>query len=140
MSAEFRAFDFAHPDRYGVAAGFTTTPAGALRVLGDEESVRQAIVMLLSTAPGERVMRPKYGCDLRRLVFQPADATTAGLAVHAVRVALAAWEPRIDVLRVDAGPPPDFDAALLIEVDYRLRSTRRTESLAYLFQLGVPTR
>lgn len=136
----FRAFDFAHPDRFAAGAGFTTTPSGALRVLGDEESVRQAIVMLLSTVPGERVMRPKYGCDLRRLVFQPADATTAGLAVHAVRVALSAWEPRIDVLRVDAAPARTADAALWIEVEYRLRSTRRVESLAYLFQLGLPSR
>ncbi|MBK8978604.1 MAG: GPW/gp25 family protein [Planctomycetes bacterium] len=138
--AAFRCYDFAHPDRFGIGAGFTTTPAGALRIVHGEDSIRQAIVMLLSTSPGERVMRPHYGCDLRRLVFQPADATTAGLAVHAVRTALRRYEPRIELLRVDAGPAPDHDAALLIEVDYRIRTTGRIESLAYLFHLGVPTR
>ena len=68
-----------------------------------EASVRQAILLLLSTRPGERVMRPTYGCDLHRLVFSPNDDTTAGLAIHYVRQALERWEPRIEVIRLDAG-------------------------------------
>ena len=51
-------------------------------------AVRQSILMLLSTRPGERVMPPDYGCPIHRLVFSPNDATTAGLAIHYVRHSL----------------------------------------------------
>ena len=56
---------------------------GRLAMVEGNAAVRQAIQMLLSTAPGERVMRPGYGCDLQRLVFAPNDDTTAGLASFA---------------------------------------------------------
>ena len=98
--------------------------------------------MLLSTRPGERLMRPDYGCPIHRLMFAPNDATTAGLAIHYVRQALLRVEPRIDILRIDAGPAPDRDAsgaALLITLDYRVRDTRRADRLALTLELnGVP--
>jgi len=63
-----------------------------------DDSVRQAILLLLSTVPGERIMRPEYGCLIHQLVFSPNDATTAGLAIHYVQRALDLWEPRVDVV------------------------------------------
>jgi phage baseplate assembly protein W len=74
-------------------------------------------------------MRPDYGCDLHRLVFSPNDDTTAGLAIEHVRHALNRWEPRIDILRIDAGPNPDNRARLDIVVEYRVRATQRTDAL-----------
>ncbi|HEY7072424.1 MAG TPA: GPW/gp25 family protein, partial [Acidimicrobiales bacterium] len=91
----------------GRAGGLTVAPTGALATIDGDGSVRQAILLLLTSRPGERVMRPDYGSLLHRLVFAPNDATTAGLAIHYVRQALARWEPRIDVLDVDAGPDPE---------------------------------
>ena len=64
----------------------------------DDASIRQSLLLLLSTSPGERVMRPDYGCSLRRLVFAPNDDTTAGLAIHYVRQAVERWEPRVEIL------------------------------------------
>ena len=136
----FPQFDFAHPDVFGTSAGFTTTPAGRLRLVHGDEAVRQAIVMLLSTRPGERVMRPRYGCDLHHLAFHPNDATTAGMAEHAVRAALRAFEPRIDAVEVRAGPDPEDDEVLRIDLRYRVRTTGRIDSLAWLFHLGVTPR
>src|SRR5262245_66442213 len=80
----YRAFQFVHPDFDVVEGhpGLQSSPTGALATVEDEASVRQSILLLLSTAPGERVMRPDYGCDLRRLLFEPNDDTTAGLAIH----------------------------------------------------------
>ena len=57
------------------------------------DAVRQSILLLLSTRPGERVMRPDNGCDLYRLAFAPSDDMTAGLAIHYVRQAVERWEP-----------------------------------------------
>lgn len=127
----YRALRFVHPDFDVVEGhpGLQVSPTGALDTVEDEMSVRQSILLLLSTGPGERVMRPDYGCDLRKLVFEPNDDTTAGLAIHYVRRALERWEPRAEVLRLDAGRHPTEASRLVIELEYRVRATRRAEQL-----------
>ncbi len=106
MSApRFRAWRFLHPDLDvgEERAGLRVAATGALEMVEQHAAVRQAVLLLLSTMPGERVMRPEYGCELHRLAFSPNDDTTAGLAIHYVRRALERWEPRIQLLQVDAG-------------------------------------
>ena len=70
-------------------------------------------------------MRPEYGCSLNRLVHAPNDDTTAGLAIHFVRQAVARWEPRVDVVRVDASGDEDDSTRLQITLNYRVRATQR---------------
>src|ERR1700709_1544794 len=89
-------------------AGPDLPPAGGIALARDDEAVRQSIMMLLATIPGERVMRPEYGCPLHRVVFDPNDDTTAGLAIHYVRQAILRFEPRIEILRLDAGAQPSL--------------------------------
>ena len=101
-----------------------------------DASIRQAILMLLSTAPGERVMRPDYGCELYRLIFSPNDDTTAGLAAHYVRRALEYWEPRIQLLKVDAEGDPEYPERLRVYVSYRLRATGRLDDLVHTIDLA----
>jgi phage baseplate assembly protein W len=100
-------------------------------------SVRQAILMLLATRPGERVMRPHYGCNLHRLVFSPNDDTTAGLAIHYVRQVIERWEPRVEVIRLDATRPDNRTSPGTLEIylEYKLRATLQTERLTYSFDL-----
>jgi len=100
------------------------------------DAARQDICLLLRTRPGERVMRPEYGCDLQRLVFAPNDDTTAGLAIHYVKRALDRWEPRVEVTRVDARRDPDRAEVLVIEVAYRLRKTHERDALTLSLDLG----
>ncbi|GAB3271146.1 hypothetical protein GCM10027426_05970 [Microbacterium lacusdiani] len=85
------------------------------------DAVRQSLILLLSTVPGERVMRPDYGCELARLVFWPNDDTTAGLAIHYVRRAVERFEPRVVVLGLDAGAAPDAPDRLQVVLDYHPR-------------------
>jgi phage baseplate assembly protein W len=133
-----RAFRF-------VGAGFTpssrgglaVTAAGGVAMVEGDESIRQAIIMLLSTRPGERVMRPAYGSNLHRLVFAPNNDTTAGLAMHYVRQALQRWEPRVDVLDVDARPDPVDPWRLNIRLQYRVRASLGSGVLAYSVDLGT---
>jgi len=113
----------------GEPVGFVIDPAGGIDTVVDDESVRQSLLMLISTRPGERVMRPEYGCDLHRLVFSPNDDTTAGLAIHFVRQAVERWEPRVEILRVDANRDPYESTRLAIVLDYRVRSTLQADSL-----------
>lgn len=104
------------------------TPSG-------EDSVRQSIWTILSTAPGERVMRPDFGCGLQDLVFAVNNAGTANAAARTVRDALALWEPRVDVLDVYAAADTQRPNVLLIEIDYVIRSTNSRFNLVYPFYL-----
>lgn len=153
MSPRWRSWRFLVPPydaREGAPVGLVIDPAGGIDTVADDEAIRQSLMLLISTRPGERVMRPEYGCDLARLVFSPNDDTTAGLAIHFVRQAVERWEPRVEVLRVDAGrvdlsldleeatrldaeeaPRRDPDAPTRIEIVlvYRVRATLRTDSV-----------
>ena len=111
-------------------AGIRLTPRGNAEMAVDRAAVRQAVLLLLCTRPGERVMRPTYGCDLYKLIFWPNDGTTAGLAIHYVRQAVERWEPRVDQLRVDAARNPYDPARLEITLEYRVRATGDVDRLA----------
>lgn len=136
----YRAWRFLHPDLVAAegaaSAGLQISPRGRIEMVEEDESVRQAILLLLSTAPGERVMRPGYGCHLRRLVFSPNDDTTAGLAIHYVRQALERWEPRVEIVALDATRQPEAPERLLVVLHYRVRATNRTGLLSYPLELG----
>jgi Bacteriophage baseplate protein W len=140
MTERYAAFRFVHPDlapgQTVPSAGLQVSPRGRLELVAGDATIRQALLLLLSTSPGERVMRPTYGCHLRRLVFAPNDDTTAGLAIHYVRQAVERWEPRIDVLAVDATRDPEDAERLLIQLEYRVRHTRRTDHLVHALDLA----
>lgn len=139
MRSRYIALRFVHPDLDVAegAPGLEVAPTGRLAMVAESASVRQAILLLLSTHPGERVMRPEYGCDLRSLVFAPSDDTTAGLAIHYVRRALQRWEPRAEVVSVDAGPDPMDPGRLLITLEYRVRSSPWNERLSVPVRLAA---
>ncbi len=116
--------------------GLATGATGALSMIEGDDSVRQAIVMLLTTAPGERLMRPDYGSQLHRLAFAPNDQTTAGLAIHYVRSALTRWEPRVEIVDLDAAADPYEPERLVVSLLYRVRSSLSTEVLELNIAVG----
>ena len=109
--------------------------SGDVALARHEESVRQAIWIVLGTAKGERVMRPGFGCGIHELVFAVDDAGTVGRVADEVREALTRWEPRIDILDVQVGPRPGEAATLLVAVRYRVRATNNVFNLVYPFYL-----
>jgi len=133
----YRAWRFLHPDLDMPEdwAGLSFSPTGGIEMVEERESVRQAVLLLLSTRTGERVMRPDYGCDLHKLVFSPNDDTTAGLAMHYVRQAIERWEPRIVIERLDAGRDEAYPERLNILLEYRLNSANTRDSLMFSVNL-----
>jgi phage baseplate assembly protein W len=119
----------------GLTGGLALTSSGEVAMVEGDQAVRQALLLLLSTMPGERVMRPGYGSRLHRLVFAPNDDTTAGLAIHYVRDAIRRWEPRVDVIDVDAGADPDAVWRLLIRLSYRVRASLAVGELTFSVDL-----
>ena len=100
-----------------------------------EDSIRQSIRIILMTAKGERVMRPDFGCGIHDLVFAVNNSMTRGLVVHEVSEALLRWEPRIEVIDVQATAAGDQGEQLLIGIDYRVRSTDSRFNFVYPFYL-----
>jgi len=144
--ASSRAFHFIHPDldppagpSAGISAersGLHLGPRGSLAMVSGDDAIRQAVLLLLSTRPGERVMRPNYGCNLHQLVFAPNDDTTAAIAIHHVRKALSQWEPRIDILSLDAYRDPNAANTLLIILKYQVRTTQQVEEMRLTLDLA----
>ena len=113
----------------------STDGTGMLAHAQFEESVRQSIWIILSTAKGERVMRPDFGCDIYDLVFEVNSATTAGRVAQAVKQALLLYEPRIDVLDVQVQAEGTSGEVMLISIDYEVRATNNVFNLVYPFYL-----
>lgn len=118
----------------GLAWPVQCSADGALATAVYEEAVRQAIWIILATSPGERPMRPDFGCGIHDLVFEPLGAGTAGRIMSVVRDALLRHEPRIDVraVQVTAGAEPGL---LLIDINYEVRATNNAFNLVYPFYL-----
>lgn len=121
----------------GVGWGFpvSVTDAGQIGRARGEDAIREAIWLILSTAKGERVMRPDFGCGIHDLVFAVGNATTAGMVAQHVRQALILWEPRVEVVDVQVAPEPGAPAVLLIRIEYRVRSTNNVFNLVYPYYL-----
>ena len=108
---------------------------GNIALSSDYEDIEQSIGIILATAPGQRVMRPDFGCRIHELVFAPNDLATAGLATLYVREALGRWEPRIDLEEIDVLPDEAENSRLNIHIKYRLAATYSNRSLIYPFYL-----
>lgn len=117
-------------------AGLSIAPSGGISMVADHLAIRQSILIILSTIPGERIMRPDFGCDLHKLVFSPNDETTAGLAIHYVKTALLKWEKRITLTTLDAGPHPVNPEILEISVSYRINNQQREDQMTYSFDIS----
>lgn len=108
---------------------------GGVASSSQEENIREAIFIVLGTAPGERIKRLDFGCDIHDLVFAPNNPTTAAMAAHFVEEALRKWEPRIERIEVSAAPSIDEPSRLDIRVSYVVRATNQPANLVYPFYL-----
>jgi phage baseplate assembly protein W len=110
-----------------------TDPTGAIALVSREQELEEAMRVVMATAPGERPMRPEFGCGIHDYVFAPADATTAGLIAYEVRASLLRWEPRVEIKDVDVRPDPDDPSTMLIEIKYTVKDTNDPRNLVFPF-------
>ena len=112
-----------------------TDQEGGIATSWHEENVEQNIQIILGTAPGERQMRPEFGCKIHDLVFKPNNRATANMAENYARTAIAKWEPRVGNVEVSADPDRYEEAKLRLEITYTIRTTNTTRNLVYPFYL-----
>jgi phage baseplate assembly protein W len=106
---------------------------GEIAMTAGPEDLDCSIRVVLATAPGERVMRPLFGCRIWDLLFEPVNANTLGIMAQAVRESLAQWEPRVQVQDVDVIPDADDSSLVRINVSYLVRTTNDRRNLVYPF-------
>lgn len=98
-----------------------------------EEDIRQSILIILLTAPGERVMRPNFGCGIHELAFTSLDSTALQLIRSSIEEALQRCEARIEVLEVTVDEDATTEGKLLVQLEYRVRRTNQTGNLVFPF-------
>lgn len=120
-----------------VGRGFTwplrVDASGSIALTDGSGDLDDAIRVVLLTAPGERLMRPQFGCRIWDLLFEPVTANLLGLVDRAVRDALAQWEPRIEVLDVTPRQDDDEPGLVLIDLTYRVKATNDRRNLVHPF-------
>ena len=110
-----------------------TDATGSIALAADDRNLEQAIRLILATAPGERPMRPEFGCGIHNFVFAPANATTAGRLASEVKRSLLRWEPRIDVKAVDVSVDQYDRSAMYISISYTKRGSYDPRNLVFPF-------
>ncbi|RPI82098.1 MAG: phage baseplate protein [Chloroflexi bacterium] len=108
---------------------------GGLALARGVNEIEQAIKIILGTIPGERVMRPEFGCRIHELLFAPNNASTRRLAAFYIEEALKQWEPRIEPTEIEAIQDPSRDGTLLIEIKFKVKDTHDQRSIVYPFFL-----
>lgn len=118
----------------GISYPLQISVAGGMRESAGRQKVEESIHVILGTQYGERLMRPRFGCNLKSLAFAPNNEATANLARYYVEEGLRQGEPRIEVLEVLV-ENDHINAALLIYIHYRLRATQEEQNMLYTFSL-----
>jgi hypothetical protein len=125
MNEEFIGRGWAFPLR--------TDATGGIALVSREREIEEAIRLILGTSPGERPMRPEFGCRIHDFVFGTADGTTANDVGVEVRRSLSRWEPRIEVQDVIVSFDRLDQTVLYIDVRYSIRHTNDRRNLVFPF-------
>jgi uncharacterized protein len=132
MNGESRSKEFLGR---GLAFPLQVNARGEVSLVSGERDVEQSIRIILGTRPGERVMRPEFGCRAQELLFEPRTVATESLMKRYVSEALRRWEPRINVQGVTVFTGEEMDGALLVEINYLIKATHDRRSIVYPFFL-----
>lgn len=117
----------------GVAFPIAIDQTGSIAMTDGAADLNSSLRVILMTAPGERVMRPAFGCRIWELLFEPINANTIGLMTEAIREAVGRWEPRVELDDVVVEPDGQRAGAVSIRLDYRVRATNDRRNLVFPF-------
>jgi phage baseplate assembly protein W len=121
MSKGFTSNDF-------LGAGWSFPPAfnaqtKSVVMIEKEDDINESLQILLTTALGERVMQPKYGCNMDALLFEPLNTTLETIMIDKIETAILYFEPRIDVIKISLNTQNELEGEILIEIEYFVRAT-----------------
>jgi uncharacterized protein len=137
MSDEFTSNDF-----LGVGWSFPPTfnkQTGAVGMTEKENDIERSLHILLTTAIGERVMQPKYGCNMNTLIFEPLNTTVKTIMIDKIKTAILFFEPRIDAKKISLNMQNELDGEVLVEIDYMVRATNSRFNFVFPFYINEGT-
>ncbi|TRX58266.1 GPW/gp25 family protein [Fulvivirga sp. M361] len=108
---------------------------GSVVLVSEEEDIRESLLILLSTKPGERVMLPDYGCDLTFSVFESIDSTLINEIKRKIEFSVLYYEPRIILDDIKIEPDTENDGLLMIELIYIIRKTNKRSNMVYPYYI-----
>lgn len=107
--------------------------AAEVAMLSDVDDIQSSLVILLTTRPGERVMRPDYGCNLDELLFEPLTTTFKTYIKDLVSTAILYYEPRIEVNSIELDDTGELEGRIVISIDYTVSATNTRFNFVYPF-------
>jgi phage baseplate assembly protein W len=135
--AEFQQDDF-----LGKGWGFPPTFIPSLQgieMTEKEEDINRSLHILLTTRVGERIMQPKYGCNMDEMVFEPLSTTIKTLIKDKIKTAILYFEPRIDVIAIAMDTANELEGEILIEIEYVVRTTNNRFNFVFPFYINEGT-
>jgi phage baseplate assembly protein W len=117
----------------GIAFPMRVDASGSLALVSGVADIEKSMRIIIGTAPGERPMRPEFGCRIWELLFEPINTNTLGLMETVVEEALQRWEPRVEITSVTADAVDPSNGAVDISIAYVIASTNESRNLVYPF-------
>jgi phage baseplate assembly protein W len=115
----------------GIPFPIRINPTGGINWSSGPQRIQDSIWIILSTSPGERVMRPTFGAGVKDYVFEPNSPTMQARLASAIKNALSQWEPRIDVDDVTVTQDANQPNHVLASIQYRIRATNELFNMVY---------
>ncbi len=106
-----------------------------IEMVSEENDIKESLLILLSTQPGERMMRPEYGCNTKSLVFDTVNTTNLNFLASLIERAIKFYEPRILLDNIDISTENILDGKLLIDVQYTVRTTNSRNNVVYPYYI-----
>lgn len=125
------------PDLFSLPLFGGIDAAGRLRWTEGNHSLRECMLNILLTRPGERLMRPEFGAGLRNFIHYPNNETTRALIADAARRALDRWEPRVLIEDLRVLADPEQPSHVHLSIHYRIRFDGSLERLDFSLNLGT---
>jgi uncharacterized protein len=136
------ATDFQQDDFLGKGWSFPPTFIPAMQgvqMTEKEEDINRSLQILLTTRVGERIMQPKYGCNMDEMVFEPLSTTTKTIMIDKIQTAILYFEPRIDVTAISMNTTNELEGEILIEIEYIIRATNNRFNFVFPFYINEGT-
>jgi phage baseplate assembly protein W len=107
----------------------------SVQMVSDIHDIEESIRIILGTIPGERIMQPEFGCDLKRLVFEKIDSTLLASLDHLIYHALLNFEPRITFINTEVLETNAPDGILYIRINFKVIITNSRHNIVFPFYL-----
>lgn len=110
-----------------------------VKIVSEEEDIRQSLNILLNTTPGERIHRFDFGCGIKRFMYEQMTLTTQTIMKETIEKAILLFEPRIYLDRISFDTSREKDGIMYILLDYTVLKTNRRSNMVYPFYLREGT-